>query len=254
MKNLVIVGATSCIAHNCARLWLNDQFDKIFLLGRNQQKLDVVKLDLEVRLEAIGCKTQIVTILVNDFCNPLNIEESVNKVCEESPHTVLIAQGTSKHSNQELVSDLTKLKYSIEINAISPILYLEKILNVMLKSNEQGRIGVIGSVAGDRGRLSNYVYGSSKGLIEKYVQGIHHRLGYCHSNVSVTLIKPGPTASPMTLNYPHQSRLADVQSVSKSIVHAIKKKKNVIYVPYKWRIIMALIRILPNFVFCRFNI
>ena len=254
MKNLVIVGATSCIAHNCARLWLDDQFDKIFLLGRNQHKLDVIKKDLEVRLEGLGFKTQVILILVNDFCDPLKIEESVNKVCEVSPHTVLIAQGTSNHSNQELVSDLAKLKYSIEINAISPIIFLEKILNIMLKSNEQGRIGVIGSVAGDRGRLSNYVYGSSKGCIERYVQGIHHRLGYCHSNVSVTLIKPGPTATPMTLNYPNQSRLADVQSVSKSIVNAIKKKKNIVYVPFKWRFVMALIRILPNYVFCRFNI
>ena len=249
MKNLVIIGATSAIAHNCARLWIEDNYDEIYLVGRNDEKLLDMKNDLETRCIGIGLNTMIKTIILDDFSDPDKIESVVNSTCENViPHTVLIAQGTSLTPNEEMQNNLSKLKASLEINSVSPILFLEKFVNVMLKEN-RGRIGVIGSVAGDRGRLTNYVYGSAKGCIEKYVQGVHHRLGYERSSLRVTLIKPGPTATPMTVNLPNQEKMADVKQVAQTVVRAVNKGKRIVYVPFKWKVIMAVIRNLPYFIF-----
>ena len=118
---------------------------------------------------------------------------------------------------------------------------------------DSGTLAVISSVAGDRGRKSNYIYGAAKGLVTRYVQGLQHRLA--NSNVHVVLIKPGPTDTPMTASLVAQgAKLASVESVALGIVTAIERKKTVAYVPGKWWLIMMIIRHLPSFIFNKMNI
>jgi hypothetical protein len=114
-------------------------------------------------------------------------------------------------------------------------------------------LALIGSVAGDRGRKSNYVYGAAKGMVTRYAQGLQHR--FAGSAVKVVLIKPGPTDTPMTTHLKAQgAKLTPVEEVAKGIVDAINRGQAVAYVPGKWRLIMWVIRHLPGFVFNKLNI
>lgn len=254
MKNLVVVGATSLVARYCSREWLKEEYDNIYLIARNEQKLNNCKCDLQTRLQGKTKNTNIRTVLLDDFLDANKINDIVDDIAKESPpSTVLIAQGSSLDSNEELLKDISKIKQSLELNAISPILFLEKFIEVCVE-DENAHIGVIGSVAGDRGRLSNYVYGAGKGCIEKYIQGIHHRLGNQKLKLKVTLIKLGPTVSPMTANCPNQEKMCKPELAEKLIVNAINKGSRCVYVPFKWKIIMFVIRNIPYIVFNLFKI
>ena len=134
-------------------------------------------------------------------------------------------------------------------------MYAEAFAQQMAQVNH-GILAVIGSVAGDRGRRSNYVYGAAKGLVTRYVQGLQHRFsGIVGNNVRVVLIKPGPTDTPMTAQFKAKGmKLARVEDVSQSIVRAIEKGNAVVYVPGKWQLIMMIIRRLPSFLFNKLNI
>lgn len=117
----------------------------------------------------------------------------------------------------------------------------------------RGTLVIIGSVAGDRGRKSNYIYGAAKGLIACYVQGLQHRLA--HTAVKVILIKPGPTATPMTVHLQKKGmRLASVENVAQRIVHALGRRQETVYAPAYWKIIMQIIRHIPNSFFKKLNI
>ena len=122
-----------------------------------------------------------------------------------------------------------------------------------LQRQDLGTLAIIGSVAGDRGRKSNYVYGAAKGLVTRYAQGLQHRLAA--TNVEVVLIKPGPTDTPMTAAMKQQGgKLASVADVAITIVSGMAKGKHLIYAPGKWALIMMVIRHLPRVVFNKMDI
>jgi short-subunit dehydrogenase len=138
------------------------------------------------------------------------------------------------------------------LNGVSPALFAEAFVRKMLPNN-QGTIVVLGSVAGDRGRKSNYVYGAAKGLVTRYMQGLQHRLA--GSGVKAVLIKPGPTDTPMTASLKEKgAKLASVDEVAAAILVAVDKGMSVAYVPKKWWVIMMIIRHLPRFIFNKMNI
>ncbi len=246
-QKIVIVGATSAIAEYCVRIWVAESPKNIVLLGRNQERVDRVARDLRVR----SLKS---TILVNivDFEDSEKIQTSVDEVCISGvPDIVLIAHGSLPDQN-ECQKNLETNKQAIELNGISPILFAEAFATHMERANK-GSLAIIGSVAGDRGRKSNYVYGSAKGLVTRYAQGLQHRLA--GTNVKVTLIKPGPTDTPMTSMLKIKGvALAPVDQVAKKIVKGIASGKYVVYAPKKWEIIMMLIRHLPRFIFNKMEI
>jgi short-subunit dehydrogenase len=164
---------------------------------------------------------------------------------------VLIAHG-SLPEQIECQSDLMSCRDALEINGLSPVLYAEAFAKQMEKANH-GTIALIGSVAGERGRKSNYVYGAAKGLVTRYAQGLQHR--FAGSGVKVVLIKPGPTDTPMTAHLKHTgAKLAPVQDVALEIVKAITCGKLVLYTPSKWTLIMMVVRHLPSFIFNKINI
>jgi short-subunit dehydrogenase len=119
-----------------------------------------------------------------------------------------------------------------------------------LRAQGAGTLGVIGSVAGDRGRQSNYLYGAAKAMVATAVEGLQHRVA--GTDVRITLIKPGPTHTPMTDHLRGgKLALAPVETVAGEIVTALDKGTPVLYTPGKWRIIMAIIRALPRAIFHR---
>lgn len=246
-KRIVIIGATSAIAEQCARLWVTESEADLILVARNTAKTEQVALDLRVRSPQSN-----IQVMITDFNEPSKIKALVNKIVSSGQvDTVLIAHG-SLPNQEECQKDIAQCKEEILINGISPVLFVEAFIESMEKNNK-GTLAVIGSVAGDRGRKSNYVYGAAKGLVTRYVQGLQHRLA--NSNVNVVLIKPGPTDTPMTAQLKQQGAvLASVEDVAKNIVTGIEKAKPVIYTPVKWAIIMIIIRNLPRFVFNKMDI
>jgi decaprenylphospho-beta-D-erythro-pentofuranosid-2-ulose 2-reductase len=247
LKKIVIIGATSAIAEHCARKWLAESVKALVLLGRDHTKLERVAQDLRVRSPQSS-----IAVDTTDFMDPVKIQAWVDGVCIEGvPDVVLIAHG-SLPDQKTCQHDLTIARQVLELNGLSPVLFAEAFANHMEKAG-RGKLAIIGSVAGDRGRKSNYVYGSSKGLVTRYAQGLQHRLA--GTGVHVTLIKPGPTDTPMTADQKSKGmKLADVNEVARSIVKGIDRGLPTVYAPIKWRLIMMVIRHLPNFVFNKMDI
>jgi hypothetical protein len=246
-KRIVVIGATSAIAAHCARLWVKEAAVDLTLVGRDKAKTEQVADDLRVR-----SPQSVIRVLEADFINPLAIRQLVDGiVAEGAVHTVLIAHGTLP-DQATCQQDLTACDEALTVNGISPVLYAEAFAGHMQKAN-QGTLAIIGSVAGDRGRKSNYVYGAAKGLVTRYAQGLQHRLA--GTGVKVVLIKPGPTDTPMTAHLKQQNgRLASVEEVARLIVKGINQGKPVVYAPAKWALIMMIIRHLPRFVFNKLDI
>jgi decaprenylphospho-beta-D-erythro-pentofuranosid-2-ulose 2-reductase len=246
-KKIVIIGATSCIAEHCARLWAKDTLIDLILVGRDLEKTERVAADLRVR-----SPQSYIRALKADFIDPRAIKQLVDEIAAEDPvHTVLIAHGLLP--DQVLCQqDLTECHEALTVNGISPVLFAEAFAGHMQRV-DHGNLVIIGSVAGDRGRKTNYVYGSAKGLIARYAQGLQHRLA--NTGVRVVLIKPGPTNTPMTQDVEKKAiNLASVESVAEAIVVGIERQNHLIYAPAKWFWIIMVIRHMPSFIFNKMDI
>jgi len=246
-KRIVIIGATSAIAEHCAKLWLARDPIDLTLVGRNAQRIERVALDLMVRSpESEIRRTQ------SDFLDPDRISATVDTIFQAGGvDIVLIAHG-SLPVQENCQDHLKQCRDALDINGVSPVLFAESFARHMEKTNG-GTIALIGSVAGDRGRKSNYVYGAAKGLIYRYAQGLQHR--FAGSMVKVVLIKPGPTETPMTAHLKIPStKLASVESVAEQIVKGIDAGKPVVYTPKKWWLLMMIVRHLPSAVFNKLDI
>lgn len=241
---IVIIGATSAIAEQCARLWVRAAVD-IVLIGRDLVRVSRVANDLRVRSPHSS-----VTAHEVNFFDPASIRTLAQKLASEKAiDIVLIAHGNLP-DQRECEQDVTQAREALEINGVSPVLFAEAFAQQM-EPVGRGTIAVIGSVAGDRGRKTNYVYGAAKGMVERYLQGMQHR--FAHSKINVVLIKPGPTATPMTAHLP-QRGMASAEAVASRIIAAIDAGTPVAYVPAKWAIIMMVIRHLPRAIFNKLNI
>lgn len=245
--HIVIVGASSTIAEHCARSWASQGPVRLTLIGRSSERLQRVAADLVVRYPATH-----VNCLPMDLLSPLAIAANVELLATQGRiDQVLIAQGDLPQQ-AECQQDLTQCAQALIINGLSPVLWAEAFAGHMQQANH-GRLAVIGSVAGDRGRRSNYIYGAAKGLIERYVQGLQHRLSA--TAVKVTLIKPGPTDTAMTARLRARgASLAAPQDVAQRIVQAMESGWLICYAPARWRWIMALLVALPARLFNRLDI
>lgn len=246
-KRIVIIGATSAIAEHCARLWLAQQPADLTLVGRDTQRIERVATDLKVRSPQSE-----IQVVQAEFLNPEAIIATVRDIVKSGRiDIVLIAHG-SLPEQTECQNDLQYCCDALDINGVSPVLYAEAFAKEMEKANH-GTIALIGSVAGDRGRKSNYVYGAAKGLVTRYAQGLQHR--FAGSGVKVVLIKPGPTDTPMTAHLKGKgAKLAPVEGVATQIVDAVQAGKPIVYVPGKWWLIMTMIRHLPSAIFNKMDI
>ncbi|MGH8476725.1 MAG: SDR family NAD(P)-dependent oxidoreductase [Methylococcales bacterium] len=246
MQHIAIVGATSLIAEHCARIWVRQPV-RLTLAGRNAAHLARIADDLKIRSPLSDIHWEVM-----DFQNREGIEQFTDRLFEKGGvDTVLIAHG-SLPDQKACEKDLARMEHALISNGLSPLLFAEAFAKHMAKRNK-GTIAVIGSVAGDRGRRSNYIYGAAKGLVDRYLEGIRHR--FVGTDVKIVTIKPGPTRTPMTASLAAvPAGLAEPSKVAEDIVAGIATGKAIVYTPVKWRLIMLIIRHLPKFVFNRLNI
>ena len=242
MSKILVIGATSAIAEHCTRIWAG-RGDKLFLVARNKDHLQTIATDLKVR----G------TAQTYTYCTDLNDMQSHTTLLDNAESTlngidmVLIAHGTlSKQKTCEQSVKQTMME--IKTNALSTISLLTLIAN-RFEAKREGTIAVISSVAGDRGRASNYVYGPAKAMITTFTSGMRQRLH--KSNVAVVTIKPGFVDTPMTSEFKKGFLWAKSSAVAIKIVKAIDQRKDEVYVPAFWLVIMTVIKVIPMTLFKR---
>jgi decaprenylphospho-beta-D-erythro-pentofuranosid-2-ulose 2-reductase len=247
MANSLIVGATSAIAHETARRFAV-RGDRLMLVGRDAQKLASIADDLRV-LGAQSVETVIQDLaMIEDY--DLFVQSLINKFGQLD--IVLLAHGTLPDQMQMQQQAASTLQ-AIQLNGLSYIGLLTPLANYFEKQGS-GCIAVITSVAGDRGRQSNYVYGASKNLVTTFCQGLRNRLAKV--NVQVLTIKPGFTKTPMTANLPKTGLIpwAAPEEIADGILNAIAKKKDVVYLPRFWQFIMLVIKHIPESIFKKLSL
>ncbi|MGH2544126.1 MAG: SDR family oxidoreductase [Ardenticatenaceae bacterium] len=245
MRKILIVGATSAMAHATATHFARDRA-RFFLVGRNPEKLRTVADDLEVR----GADD--VTTFQMDM-NELDQHETLLDQATRAMSgldTVLIAHGTLP-DQEACENSVEKTLHELTTNGLSVIALLTLIAN-RFEQQKSGTIAVISSVAGDRGRKSNYIYGSAKAAVSIFLGGLRGRLH--DAGVAVVTIKPGLIDTPMTAHLKKTALFASAEAAGKAIYHAIVNRKDVIYVPWYWQIIMTVIKLIPERLFKRLNL
>lgn len=245
MKKVLILGAYSAIAEAVAQQ-LAEQGHTFYLLGRRLEKLETLKQDLLIRgAQAVHMQT----LDINDLTQHTEIlTEVLDKLGQID--IALIAQGILPKQKQ-CEQDVALTLHTINTNAANTIAFLTLLAN-QFEKQQQGSIAVITSVAGDRGRKTNYVYGASKAMLSTFLQGLRNRL--FQSKVQVLEIKPGSINTPMTAHMPKNILFAEPKQVATDIIKAIHGQKDILYTPVFWRWIMFIIKHIPEKIFKRLSL
>lgn len=239
-SSILIFGATSAIAYETSKLFAKDGAS-LYLCARDESDLKRLADDLKVR----GAKD--VCYSVFDALDDISGISAIDKCLKKFPELdgVLIAHG-SLPDQKVCEANPDEARKAIQINFTSSAVLVNYIANHFEKRG-RGTIAVISSVAGDRGRQSNYVYGSAKGALTVFLDGLRHRL--YRSGVKVVTIKPGFVDTPMTVNYEKGLLFAKPDTVAKGIHEAMLNGRAVVYLPWFWRWIMFVIRNIPPVIF-----
>jgi short-subunit dehydrogenase len=239
MKTWLVTGATSdIVVAICRRLASGNRF---VLVGRSEERLNHVADDLRSR------GALFVAVSLFDFEDYQLWDVHFSDIIDShgKPDNVIIGQGVMLDSG-EADKDLNTSLAMVAINTLSCMAVLTSASQSI--TPDRGFILVLGSVAGDRGRASNYLYGASKAALETVVSGIS--LNRQNANITYLLVKPGQTRTSMTRHLHTDGFLwSDADDVARAVCSRIEKGKGgVLYTPWYWHPIMLVIRMLPNFV------
>jgi decaprenylphospho-beta-D-erythro-pentofuranosid-2-ulose 2-reductase len=240
-----VLGATSSIAIATMRL-LAARPIHFMLVARNVDRLTAVAQDLLTR----GALT--VDTWVMDLDETTGHPEMLAIAAQRLGRIdlALIAHGVlgdqqAGEANFEVAAAI------LHTNFISTVSLLTWLGNYF-QAQRGGTLAVVSSVAGDRGRKSNYIYGASKGALNVFLEGLRNRID--RDGVQVLTIKPGFVATPMTAYVPHNALFASPEQVAVGIWKAIEGRRDVVYVPWFWTGIMLLVRSIPGVLFKKMNL
>ncbi len=237
-RKIVVMGATSKIAQEIARLAAAEGME-FLLLARRPNRLAAIAADLAARGAAR------VDTIAADLSDIASHPALVQEVLARMPgfDTLLLAYGTlGDQLRAEQSPDYALAELNTNFTSAASLLMR---LSAPLAARGGGCVAVITSVAGDRARRSNYVYGTAKGALSLFVQGLRAQL--YSSGVRVLTIKPGPVYTPMTAHLPGSGRFADPAAVARAIYREMEQgSRDIVYVPGIWRWIMAVIRLIPE--------
>lgn len=242
---ILIIGATSAIAKAVARIYA-ERKDELFLIARNEERLLELVEDLTIRgALKVGHQT---LDLTRHKEQQQAIDQAVSFLGELD--VALICHG-SLPNQQECETNFKLAQRELDINGVS-VISLLTILSQKMIEQRHGTIAAITSVAGDRGRQPNFVYGAAKSMVSTYLQGLRGKLH--QHNVHVVDIRPGLVDSPMTAQFEKGPLWSTPELVAPKIVSSIDSKSHTVYVPGYWRLIMATVCSIPEFVFKRLKL
>ena len=243
---IVVLGATSAIAQAYARRRAGGGV-RFVLMARREDRLAAVAADLLARGAASA------EPIVMDLSAVAEIEGAVETIHARfgPPREVVLAYGTLGEQ-AVLQDDLTAARRALEVNFVSAALWLLAFLKRHEATPPLTGV-VIGSVAGDRGRSTNFIYGAAKGGLDVFVQGLMH--AYAGTPVRFVLVKPGFVDTPMTAGFVKSGPLwSSPDRVAADMERAVRRGRRVVYSPWFWWPIMMVIRALPWFAFRRLKI
>jgi len=238
VRTLLVLGATSAIAQAVARRHAEAGGGRCVLVARNAARLDAVAADLRARGAAE------VAVEIADFARD-DADEAVPRLLAAHglPDLALLAWG-ALGDQAEAEASGAAAREALEANLASPALWLLALARAMPREREATLV-VLGSVAGDRGRQSNFVYGAAKAGLAALCEGLQHRLR--GAGLRVLLVKPGPVDTPMTAHMPRGGMpFASPDTVARDILRAAERGRAVLYTPWFWRWIMLAIRAAPR--------
>lgn len=247
MKQVLLLGATSGIAKALA-YELADKGIDLVLAARNMNELKAISNDLILRY---GISVHPIYFDAYDY-------QSANEFCAEISNIAPAMDGMILcygylGDQQTGETDFEEAKRIIDLNYTSAVVYLQAFANWLKVRNQGGFLCAISSVAGDRGRQSNYLYGSSKGALSLFLQGLRNSLN--KQNIQVITLKPGFVDTKMTYGMLRDSPLVSSPSlVAKLIYKTIKKRRDVAYIPGFWKLVMLTIKSIPEKVFKKLSL
>lgn len=244
-RNVLIFGATSAIAQAIGRIYAAAGASLV-LVGRDRVRLESNAADLRVRG---AVKAVVIAADLSEFAQHAGLVARAGAELA-SLDVVLIAHGTLP-DQQRCDEDATELRRAIETNFVS-VVTLATVVAAALERQGRGTLVVFGSVAGDRGKRSNYAYGAAKAGVAVFLEGLGIRLR--SRGVGVLTVKPGFVDTPMTAKFKKGPIWATPERVAASVCRAVEQRKSVVYVPWFWRPIMLLIRVLPSSIFTRMGL
>lgn len=244
-RRILVLGATSGIAEACIRLWAR-RGDHLFLVARNPGRLAVVAADARTR--GAGFVDTAVADLDRTDLHADLLVHCINSLGGLDVAYLALGVLGDQPKAERGFQDAAPI---IHTNYAAPVSLLTWLANYCAQRHS-GTIAVLSSVAGERGRKSNYVYGSSKAGLTAFVDGMRNRID--REGVHVITIKPGPVKTSMTEGMKGHERFADVDKVAGTMVKAIDRGQDIVYVPGQWRLIMSVIRAIPERIFKKLNL
>ena len=244
-KRVLVIGATSAMASEVARRYAGERA-RLYLTARNAARLDAVAADLRVR----GAGE--VASDVFDVTDHGRATEVLGRAWEayNGFDLALVAHGVLPNQAECQVNSAAALA-ALEVNFTAAVVLLGDLAN-RFETQRHGCIAVITSVAGDRGRQSNYVYGAAKGGLDRFLEGLRNRLH--RAGVSVVTLKPGFVDTPMTAGLRQGPLFVSARRAGAAIYRAIERRTEIAYIPWFWRPIMLVVRLLPEAVFKRLRL
>lgn len=245
MKRILVLGATSAIAQAVCRL-LAARGASLYLVGRSAERLEAVAKDLATRGAA-------------------RVERDVVDLDDMAAHAALVARADAALGGLDaallahgvlgeqvaLQRDAAASRALMVTNLVGPVSLLTELAN-LFEPRRAGTLVVLSSVAGDRGRQSNYVYGASKAGLSAFLQGLRNRLA--RTGVTVLTVKPGMVDTPMTAGMKKGPLFSTPERVARDIVRAADRRKDVLYTPWYWAWVMRVIRAIPERMFKRMKL
>jgi short-subunit dehydrogenase len=244
-KKILVLGATSGIAEATCRIWAS-QGAQMFLVARNPERLASVAADLRTR--GAGYVGTAVADLDDTDRHAALLTHAINSLTGlDIAYLAYGILGDQARAEQ----DFEHAAQIIHTNFVAPVSLLTWLANFCV-TRHAGVLAVISSVAGERGRKSNYLYGASKAGLTAFLAGLRNRVD--REGVTVLTIKPGPVKTAMTASMKGSEKFADVNKVAESIVTAIDHRADNLYVPFQWQPIMFIIRNIPDRIFKKLNL
>lgn len=240
---VLVVGATSGIARELVRELARFNFHLI-LAGRNRSELEAMANDLRVR-SRVRVETVVYEALAEGFVRgeaDARFWQEVLARCDHELYGAVLCHGVMP-TQEEAQRNWEVARSLIEINYAS-FLSLLNLAAKYFEGRSEGFLAAIGSVAGDRGRAANSIYGSTKAAVEVLMQGVRQRLS--KSNVQVITIKPGPVDTAMTFGQENLPLKVPPERVARDILRGIRHKKEIVYTPSIWRYIMTALCLVPE--------